>query len=214
RSLSLTSTRVYCVCVENPRPALKRMGLRMDNAARAKDLGAIILLDDDFGWNLTRVADVFNLLLDRPDLPLIVPNPDYFYPSRPGYFHPTSGTIGGILSLLLAEKGIAKEILYLGKPYAPMYRLAETFLVEELPTLKRSEIAMLGDTPATDILGANRAGWASILIRTGNLRYGEGRPGCRPRWSFDSLDEFIESLGWQEIPPPSPTRASTRSGAC
>jgi ribonucleotide monophosphatase NagD (HAD superfamily) len=53
---------------------------------------------------------------------------------------------------------------------------------------------MLGDSPGTDILGANRQGWSSVLIETGNHRFGEDLEGSRANFRFKDLVAFKEKL--------------------
>ncbi|MDR2598394.1 MAG: HAD hydrolase-like protein [Holosporales bacterium] len=53
------------------------------------------------------------------------------------------------------------EVLYFGKPYLPIYEYVARFLEGcDRP-------AMIGDTPWTDILGGNNAGYSTILTLTG-----------------------------------------------
>ena len=68
--------------MEDPVPYLKELGLQVDNQAPVGKLGAVILFDDDFWWNSERIAQVFNLLLSNPKLPLIIPNPDLIFPGQ------------------------------------------------------------------------------------------------------------------------------------
>ena len=84
-------TRVWAVGREDPAELLSAYGLVLDPEVAPGDCGAVILFDDDFAWDTTRIAHVANLLLQNPDIPLIVPNPDVSYPLKPGYFFPTSG---------------------------------------------------------------------------------------------------------------------------
>ena len=61
------------------------------------------------------------------------------------------------------------EIERYGKPYAFNYNFTEEFLRAKAAksAIKISKFYMIGDNPLSDIDGANRAGWVSILVKTG-----------------------------------------------
>ena len=87
--------------------------------------------------------------------------------------------------------GVEIEPIYLGKPHAAiyehtLYELERRFGVEPEPEC----ILMLGDSLASDVRGANRAGFTSALVLTGITTPemaanadGELRPGL----IFDSI---------------------------
>lgn len=190
----LSHPKVWSIGIEDPIPYLQNLGLSVDNEASAEELGAVILFDDDYWWNTERIAAVFNLLLDNPELPVIIPNPDLIFPDQPEHFMLTSGSIGHLLSTLCSAKGRELKTIYLGKPHLPLYEMTEARLKEELPDLKPHEIVMIGDTPATDILGANRVGWQTWLVKTGGFKYGEHIPEAKPDKVFDDLLCVLECL--------------------
>ncbi|KAF9268774.1 HAD hydrolase [Marasmius fiardii PR-910] len=70
----------------------------------------------------------------------------------------------------------------LGKPTAPTYEYAEKVLVRLLKNHNHGSNAplpsmyMIGDNPASDIAGANAAGWSSILVHTGVYDPNSGAP--------------------------------------
>ena len=59
---------------------------------------------------------------------------------------------------------------------------------------KKESIFMLGDSPATDISGANQQGWTSILIQTGNHHYGLDKPNCQADFTFANLESFDKNF--------------------
>ena len=69
------------------------------------------------------------------------------------------------------------------------------------PKIKGDQITMLGDSPATDILGANRQGWRSALIKTGNFHYGADRPECRATETHEDLASFRKQATWMDGTP-------------
>lgn len=180
--------RLFVIASEDTEALLAKSCWAVDNSSLEVD--GILLLDDDLHWDAQRVTDVLNLLLRRPGLPLIVPNPDLVFPDRPGRLFPTSGAWARLLTELCAARGVRVEPIFLGKPHAPIYRYLQTLLDRHHPGLARNRIAMLGDSPETDVLGANRQGWFSILIRTGNASFGAHPEGSEADLSFDDLRAF------------------------
>jgi HAD superfamily hydrolase (TIGR01450 family) len=190
----LRTNKVWSIGLEAPGPYLEALGLLIDNNLSGKDLGALILFDDDFWWDTEKIAVVFNLLLEDPKLPLIIPNPDLIFPDRPGHFMLTSGSIGELLKTLCEAKGRKLDPVYLGKPYLPLFRMTEEALRKEVEALRPEEIVMIGDTPATDIMGANSAGWQTWLVKTGGYRYGENFEGAKPDHVFDDLFPILQKF--------------------
>lgn len=173
---------------------LQTHGLTLGLDAPPEELGGVLLLDDDANWDAHRIAHLFNLLLKRPDLPVIVPNPDFLYPVGDEEFFITSGAPAFLLQTLLAQKDIHIHPVYFGKPYPFLYDRAMASLRPECPDLQPHQMAMVGDTPGIDILGANEAGWHSILVRTGNYRLGEKNPKARPDLAVENLLELVNLL--------------------
>lgn len=123
-----------------------------------------------FDWQIP-VESAFNLLLKHPEYPLIVPNPDCYWPSlKFDGMGIGSGAVARLLQLVLKEAGRKVEPLYLGKPYAPIYQCVFKFLRKSFPGKKfdsPARIAMVGDSLASDIAGANANGLTSALVLTG-----------------------------------------------
>lgn len=126
-----------------------------------------LIIGDQSGYPLLEtgraaLTGLFRLIdAGRPPR-LILPNPDLIYPSGVGYAF-ASGTVAqmfeGALALRYPDR---PELRFtrLGKPHPAIYREA----------YRRSgtmDMVMIGDTPDTDIRGANDFGIASALIGTG-----------------------------------------------
>lgn len=101
--------------------------------------------------------------IDGGDMPrLLLPNPDLIYPDDAG-FGMASGSVALILEGALRQRyprmgGL--EFERLGKPHGAMFAEAQ----------RRSgtrDMVMIGDTPNTDIRGANWFGIASALVEGG-----------------------------------------------
>ena len=187
----LGSSTVYSNGIEDPKDHLALLGLQVNNHAPMNELGAVILFDHDYDWNGERVAELLHLFLHRPDLPFIVANPDLVYPDQPGHLMLTTGAWVEMLVHLCQAKGVELKPIFLGKPYAPIYRHLSSKLREAMDP---KHIFMMGDSPGTDILGANRQGWTSVLVETGNFRFGENLKGSRAHYRLKNLVTFQEKL--------------------
>ena len=87
---------------------------------------------------------------------LIATNADARYPTPAGFL-PGAGSI---VAALAAATGVAPEVI--GKPEPAMFRA-----IIEASGIPAAEAVVVGDNPASDIVGARRAGCASILVLTG-----------------------------------------------
>jgi HAD superfamily hydrolase (TIGR01459 family) len=91
-------------------------------------------------------------------LPMICANPDLVVERGDKLVY-----CAGALAALYAEKG--GEVIYAGKPYLPIYE--RTFAtIDRLrgKPVSKERILAIGDGVDTDLLGAHRAGLASVLI--------------------------------------------------
>jgi len=87
---------------------------------------------------------------------LIATNADARYPTPAGFL-PGAGSI---VASLAAATGVTPEVI--GKPEPAMFRA-----IIEASGIPAGETVVVGDNPASDIVGARRAGCASILVLTG-----------------------------------------------
>jgi HAD superfamily hydrolase (TIGR01450 family) len=113
--------------------------------------GFIFMSSED--WNETRHAQLA-ASLERRNRPLKVANPDLVAPRgdcltlEPGYF----------AHQLREATGVQPE--FFGKPYSPAFAAA----LDRLGAIQPDRILMVGDTLHTDILGAQAAGLATLLV--------------------------------------------------
>ena len=87
---------------------------------------------------------------------LIATNADARYPTPAGFL-PGAGSI---VAALATATGVTPEVV--GKPEPAMFRA-----IIEASGIPAAEAVVVGDNPASDIVGARRAGCASILVLTG-----------------------------------------------
>lgn len=138
--------------------------------------GEVVSLDDDFdvlvigdqlGFPFLEAtsAVLSNLLrkIDRGETPhLLLPNPDVIYPEGDGFGF-ASGAVALMFESALAQRYLGRvdlEFTRLGKPHPAMFE-------EAFRRCGTRDAVMIGDTPSTDIRGANGVGITSVLMATG-----------------------------------------------
>lgn len=87
----------------------------------------------------------------------------------------------GLEAMYKALTGLDLERVVYGKPELATYKYADEVLeawMEELHGEKRlpQNIYMVGDNPASDIVGGNNYGWNTCLVRTGVFQGGDNDP--------------------------------------
>ncbi len=128
----------------------------------------VIFGEGHYDWH-RHLEAVFNAFLERPELPMIVVNPDSYWPcgSRRG-MGIGSGAQARFICTLLAEAGLTVTPCYIGKPYPLIYKSVEAELTARLGRpVPPERIAMVGDSLYSDIQGANANGLRSCLVLTG-----------------------------------------------
>ncbi len=96
-------------------------------------------------------------------LPMLCANPD------------KQVRVGGKLywcagALASIYEDLGGQVIYPGKPYAPIFQLAIARLAEMKATPQR--ILCIGDSPATDVRGARLQGFDSLYVGTGLKQHG------------------------------------------
>ncbi len=144
-----------------------------------------------FDWR-REINGLFNFILHHPGAPVLVGNPDSYWKGRYGV-GVGSGAIIRMVASLVREAGGDVDITYIGKPYPPVYEYVKKHLKEMLPECsdpQMSKIAMIGDSLASDIQGANYAGMISCLVLTGVTTRelaGQAPLHRKPDMIFDTL---------------------------
>ena len=157
-----------------------------DVVSYSQEFETLILGDQSWPHFLETANGVLTALFSKIDrgqsVNLVLPNPDLIYPDGDGFGF-ASGTAAMMFESALALRYPGRSDLRftrLGKPHAAMFEEA----------LRRSgtmDMVMIGDTPDTDIRGANDFGIASALVETGtaavdvSLLPKVDRPDCRMR---------------------------------
>ena len=127
----------------------------------------MIVGERKYAWEKV-VTDVFNFLVRTPEAPLVVPNPDVFFPGHAGQVRLASGAVTRLLVELCREYDFELHPIYLGKPYEPIFASNLRHLRQQ--TGRQMEIAkilMVGDSLSADIRGGNEFGHRTALVLTG-----------------------------------------------
>ena len=157
-----------------------------DVVSYVQEFDTLVLGDQSWPHFLETANGVLTALFNKIDegrgVSLILPNPDLIYPDGDGFGF-ASGTAAMMFESALTLRYPGRSDLRftrLGKPHAAMFEEA----------LRRSgtmDMVMIGDTPETDIRGANAFGITSVLVETGtatvdvSLLPKHDSPDCRMR---------------------------------
>lgn len=94
-----------------------------------------------------------------------------------------------------------RELAYtmFGKPETATYEYADATLAQQEKELGAGaqlgerRVYMVGDNPASDIAGAARYGWESVLVRTGVWSDAQGAPQPAPTLVADNVADAVAS---------------------
>ncbi len=144
-------------------------GLRVTtNPAELPLCQGVLFGEGSYDWQ-PALEGIFNFFLTRPDAPMVVVNPDSYWPScSHSGMGIGSGAQARFVCAVLKDAGIMVDPLYIGKPYSFIYRGIMAELEMRLGKKVLPErIAMVGDSLASDIKGANANGLCSCLVLSG-----------------------------------------------
>ena len=172
----------------------ERAGLRVcRDENRIDECFGVINGEDYYDWH-NHMQAAINFFRRHPDRPLVVPNPDSYWPgSRPGWLGVGAGGQARFICGMLAEMGVDIQPIYLGKPYRPVYDAAVHLLRRRFPEAGEFDygrILMLGDSLQSDIRGANNCGMVSALLLTGitsAAQAARAEGDCVPHLIFDTI---------------------------
>ena len=135
--------------IERLAPNAFLLGDDPDDYARAE---GFVLLGSGL-WNERRQA-MLATALDERRRPVLVGNPDIVAPHAGGFSREP-----GLFAHDLADGGAAEPIFF-GKPFGNAFEL----VAETLGDIDPRRVAMVGDSPHTDILGGAAFGWRTVLV--------------------------------------------------
>lgn len=144
-----------------------------------KGAGAVVLGDLGEAWDFATLNRAFRLLMADPAAPLIALGLTRYWRAPDGL----RLDVGGYVRAL--EYATGREAVVLGKPDPAFYRAAVAAL-----GVDRADVVMVGDDLRTDVEGAQRAGIAGVLVRTGKFTPADLAGDIRPDAVFDSIADL------------------------
>jgi len=116
--------------------------------------------------------------------------------------HPTPRMSQGTFRIALEAiyksiTGIELERVVYGKPELATYKYADEVMSSWMETIHNEDrlpknIYMIGDNPASDIVGGNMYGWNTCLVRTG-VYQGEGKDDANPA-NFGVFNNVLDAV--------------------
>jgi HAD superfamily hydrolase (TIGR01459 family) len=177
---------VFYMGLQSGREYLRSAGL--ESTDRAEETRVVVLASSR-GYRMRRIAEA-QKILRQPGSLLVVLNPDAIAPRPNGVM----ARVSGITARSLARETGCRVAL-LGKPFGEIYSMALDRM-----QLHGSRVVALGDTLATDILGARHAGIDCALVLTGVTPPSRARAeakswGIWPSWFLPDLRPPAGSRG-------------------
>ncbi|SCV06163.1 LANO_0H23486g1_1 [Lachancea nothofagi CBS 11611] len=144
--------------------------------------------------------------LEKPSVPIYFSNNDLVWANQYTLNRIGQGAFRTVIETLYSElnSGARLQNTIIGKPTKVTYDFAHHILInwreklikdtkEDIPlpslgvapeTSPFRKVFMVGDNPASDIIGAHNYGWSTCLVRTGVYRDGDPLP-CKPTMICD-----------------------------
>ncbi|KAF2167867.1 hypothetical protein M409DRAFT_22015 [Zasmidium cellare ATCC 36951] len=146
-----------------------------DSRDYATDMQIIMdLLQSENGRLHTRAKDPIS-----QRIPIYFSQGDLLCPTEHPYPRMSQGTFRiGLEAMYKALTGEDLERVVYGKPELATYKYADEVIASWMETIHNEEklpknIYMVGDNPASDIIGGNMYGWNTCLVRTGVFQGGD-----------------------------------------
>ena len=144
-----------------------------DNEASVRH---VVIGDLGRAWDYQRLNAAFRLLHGHPERGLVALGLTRFWQSSDG----ANLDVAPFVAALECATGCTA--LVMGKPSREFFLQAASRL-----ELAPEELLMIGDDLRVDVLGAQRAGLRSALVRTGKFRPSDLDGDVRPDWVLDSV---------------------------
>ncbi|KAF2133511.1 phosphatidyl synthase-like protein [Dothidotthia symphoricarpi CBS 119687] len=146
-----------------------------DSRDYATDIQIIMdLLQSENGRFGTRAADPVS-----QRIPIYFSQGDMLCPTEHPFPRMSQGAFRiGLEAMYKSLTGVDLERVVYGKPELATYKYADEVIASWMETIHNDErlpknIYMIGDNPASDIIGGNMYGWNTCLVRTGVFQGGE-----------------------------------------
>ncbi|XYA02731.1 hypothetical protein QA089_005318 [Meyerozyma guilliermondii] len=189
---------------------LDRYALSPSEVDLDKPVDAVLVFNDcrDMGTDIQVILDLLNSENGKigtkrpvsgggtePAIPIIFSNNDFLWAADYPLPRFGQGAIRMMVERLYKEQNNGAELRskILGKPFVSQYEFAAKTLVEWSGGQRFRHFYMVGDNPASDIQGANRSAWRSLLLRTGVYTDGDDIPlDSRP--SEGVFDDVLDAV--------------------
>ena len=165
-----------------------------------EEVHAALVIGDPFEWGLD-IQILTDVMLSSSQIPLFASNADILYNNE---HHSPRYTQGAFVAAFqyLYEKVSQQplEVQFAGKPFAITYSMAQAMLEErsqELDVEVPKRFVGIGDSPMSDIRGANNFGWSSVLVHTGV--WSPSASGEREIWEYEGNESMTPTLIKQDI---------------
>lgn len=155
------------------------VGLRRLPGDAEKGAAAVVIGDLAEGWTFLVLNRAFRLLMDDPP-------PRFIALGMTRYWRASSGLaldVGSIVAALQYATG--REARVLGKPARLFFEQAVARL-----GVPASDVVMVGDDVSSDVQGAQEAGLAGALVRTGKFQEQDLSRGVTPDHVLESIAEI------------------------
>jgi phospholysine phosphohistidine inorganic pyrophosphate phosphatase len=149
---------------------------------REEGAGAVVVGDLGQGWDFATLNRAFRLLMAAPGIPLVALGLTRYWRAEDGLRLDAGAYVRAL------EYAAARQAVVLGKPAEAFYGTACSDL-----GLAGEGVVMVGDDVRTDVEGAQRAGLAGVLVRTGKFTDADLETEVRPDGLLDSLADLP---GW------------------
>ena len=137
----------------------------------------IIMGDFREGFNFQNMNKALRLLENGSKLIVMIPE---IVDNSMGGVELTVGAYGKML-----EEAANIEATYIGKPNKYVFEMTLETMDSE-----KSKVLMVGDRLTTDILGAQKAGLRSVLVKTGEFNESDLDCDIKPDYIFDSVKDI------------------------
>ena len=159
---------------------------------------AVFVMHDPNQWyrDMQCLLDVMTASPNPP--PLYFTNPDFLFTGRAARPRLAQGAFRVAFEALWKEYRGGESLAYelMGKPQVSQFDWAGRMLRERAKEMGYGgvdQFFMIGDNPAADIRGGNRAGWTTVLVKTGTIQP-SNRPEDQPTLVADNVLEAVKMI--------------------
>ena len=141
--------------------------------------GAVVIGDLGEGWDFATLNRALRLLMSDAAVPLVALGMTRYWRAEDGLRLDAGAFVRAL------EYAAGRTAVVVGKPDPTFYGAAVDAL-----GLEADEVVMVGDDIHTDVEGAQRAGLAGVLVRTGKFSTSDLEGSVRPDAVLDSVADL------------------------